>query len=125
MPGGSTTVQRVGPWRHTRRMSPTKVDDLAVELVLDAHARVAEGPVWDDRTGTLVWVDIMGHQVHRYDPANGQDRAIDVGQPVGAAVLRQGGDGLVLALQEGFGLLDEATQRVEIVAPVEKDLPTN
>jgi sugar lactone lactonase YvrE len=99
--------------------------DIDVELVLDAHARVAEGPVWDDANGTLVWVDIMSHQVHRYDPDKNRDRAIDVGQPVGAAVLRQSGEGLVLALQEGFGLLDEAKQRVEIVAPVEKDVPTN
>jgi sugar lactone lactonase YvrE len=99
--------------------------DISVEVVLEAHARVAEGPVWDDRTGTLVWVDIMSHQVHRYDPATGRDRAIDVGQPVGAAVLRQGGDGLVLALQEGFALLNERTGKVEIVAAVEKDLPTN
>jgi len=105
--------------------SPAVSDDIGVELVLDAQARVAEGPAWDDRTGTLVWVDIMSHQVHRYDPATRRDRSIDVGQPVGAAVLRQGGDGLALALQEGFGLLDEATGRVEIVAPVEKDLPTN
>src|SRR5258708_3831159 len=105
--------------------SPALSGNIDVELVLDAHARVAEGPVWDDRTGTLVWVDIMSHQVHRYDPAKDRDQAIDVGQPVGAAVLRQDGDGLMVALQNGFGLLGEATERVELVAPVEQDVPTN
>ena len=72
-----------------------------------------------------MWVDIMSHQVHRYDPDKNRDHAIEVGQPVGAAVLRQDGDGLVVALQNGFGLLDEATERVELVAPVEQDVPTN
>src|SRR5205814_4511823 len=40
------------------RMTATRVDDLSVELILDAHAQVGEGPVWDDASGTLVWVDI-------------------------------------------------------------------
>ena len=28
-----------------------------VELLHDAHATVGEGPVWDTRTGSLLWVD--------------------------------------------------------------------
>ncbi|MCA1646390.1 MAG: SMP-30/gluconolactonase/LRE family protein [Chloroflexi bacterium] len=100
-------------------------DELRGELVLDAHARVGEGPVWDDASGTLVWVDIMGNAVHRYDPATSVDRAIDVAQPVGAAGLRRGGRGLVLALRDGFGLLDERSAQVQLVAPVEADVPSN
>jgi sugar lactone lactonase YvrE len=106
-------------------MTTTPVDDLAVELVLDAHAQVGEGPVWDDASGTLVWVDIMSNAVHRYDPATGRDRTIDVGQPVGAAVLRGDGNGLVLALRDGFGMLDESSGQVQLVAAVEADVPTN
>ncbi len=127
-------------------MSATDVEELGVELVLDAHALVGEGPVWDDTSGTLVWVDIMRNAVHRYDPATGHDRATDVGQPLGAAALRRHGQSLVLALRDGFGLLDEgagdavvrggggghdtrsAGQRsgpVEMVAAVEADVPTN
>jgi len=100
-------------------------DDLKVDLILDAHARVGEGPVWDDSSGTLVWVDIMSQVVHRFDPATGQDRAIDVGQPVGAAVLRRDGKGLVLALRDGFGLLDYGSGQVQMVADVEADVSTN
>jgi sugar lactone lactonase YvrE len=100
------------------------VRELDVELVLDAHARVGEGPVWDDASGTLVWVDIMGSAVHRYDPTRDQDKAVDVGQPVGAAVLRRSGKGLILAVRDGFGVLDEGSGNVELVAPVEADVPT-
>lgn len=106
-------------------MSASGVDDLAVELVLDAHARVGEGPVWDDASGTLVWVDIMSNAVHRYDPAKERDHVMDVGQPVGAAGLRRGGTGLVLALRDGFGFLDESSVQVELVAAVEANVPTN
>ena len=36
-----------------------------VHLVLDARAEIGEGPVWDDHSGELVWVDIAGGLVHR------------------------------------------------------------
>jgi sugar lactone lactonase YvrE len=94
------------------------------EMVLDAHASVGEGPSWDERSNTLVWVDIMGNAVHVYDPATGQDRAIDVGQPVGAAALRETG-GLVLALRDGFGLLDADLGNLDMVSDVEADVTTN
>ena len=106
-------------------MTNTQVEELSVELLLDAHALVGEGPVWDDASGTLVWVDIMSNAVHRYDPATGRDVSIDVGQPVGAAVLRRGGPGLALALRDGFGMLDEGSGQVQLVAAVEADVPTN
>jgi sugar lactone lactonase YvrE len=98
--------------------------ELDVEVVLEAHAKVGEGPVWDERTSTLSWVDIMGHAVHRFDPATGEDRAVDVGQPVGAAALREQG-GLVLALRDGFAVLDADLGDLRWVARVEDDVPTN
>jgi sugar lactone lactonase YvrE len=99
-------------------------DALEVEVVLPVHASVGEGPVWDERTNTLVWVDIMGSSVHVFDPASGRDRAVDVGQPVGAAALREGG-GLVLALRDGFALLDADLGDLRWVAKVEDDVLTN
>ena len=106
-------------------MTNTPAEEVSVELLLDAHALVGEGPVWDDASGTLVWVDIMSNAVHRYDPATGRDVAIDVGQQVGAAVLRRGRSGLVLALRDGFGMLDEGSGQVQLVAAVEADVPAN
>jgi sugar lactone lactonase YvrE len=87
------------------------------ELVLDARAELAEGPVWDADRGRLVWVDIPGHAVHFFDPDSGEDRAVDVGRPVGAAAMRESG-GMVLALSDGFGFLDERTGAVKVIAPV-------
>lgn len=54
------------------------------ELLVDARAEVGEGPVWDERTATLYWVDILAGLVHATDTASGEDRVIDTGQPVGA-----------------------------------------
>ncbi|MER5426849.1 SMP-30/gluconolactonase/LRE family protein [Streptosporangium roseum] len=76
------------------------------EIVPVPPARLGEGPRWDDRTGTLLWVDIPAGRVHRLDPADGSHGVIDVGQPVGVAVPRAAG-GLALAVRDGFAVLPE------------------
>jgi sugar lactone lactonase YvrE len=84
-------------------MTVARID---ADLAVQAHPVHGEGPVWDDGDATLVWVDILGGRVHRYRPADGSDHAVDVGQPVGAAVPRRDG-GLVLAVERGFALLND------------------
>lgn len=103
-------------------MTDSSLRTLQADLVLDARATLGEGPVWDERNGTLLWVDILPGLIHRFRPDTQQDEVLAAGQPVGAVAPRQRG-GLVLAVKEGFALLDEAGFRV--VAPVEADLPTN
>jgi sugar lactone lactonase YvrE len=75
--------------------------------VLDARAELGEGPVWDRRSGELLWVDIDAGVVHRFDPLSGEDRPLGVGQPVGAACARSAG-GYVVALRDGIAALSEA-----------------
>ena len=77
-----------------------------VELVQDAHAELGEGPLWDRCTGGLIWVDIMAGVVRRFDPVAGADRALTVGQPVGAVCPRSAG-GYVVALRDGIPALTE------------------
>ncbi len=77
-----------------------------IETVVDGRALVGEGPVWDESTGTLLWVDILRREVHRYDPRSGSDRAVRLPVVVGAARPRVDG-GLVLAAGRGVALYDE------------------
>jgi sugar lactone lactonase YvrE len=67
------------------------------EIALDAHATLAEGPVWLESAGELLWVDIEPGDVHWFDPRSGADRSQNVGDPVGAAVPDRSG-GLLVAL---------------------------
>jgi sugar lactone lactonase YvrE len=91
-------------------------------LVLDARAELAEGPLWDVSTRTLLWVDIMRGVVHRYEPISQRTESFEVGQPVGAVVPRATG-GLVVAMRDGFAYLDPASGRVDLIAPIEQDKP--
>ena len=79
--------------------------DIRIECVVDKHARVGEGPVWDDRAHCLWWTDINGRTMHRFDPADGADEAYELPVRVGCFALREAG-GFVLAAEHGFWLWD-------------------
>jgi sugar lactone lactonase YvrE len=76
-----------------------------IEVALPVRAELGEGPTWDDAARKLVWVDILGREVHAYDPATGADTVRRTEQHVGAAKPRAGG-GLVVNLRDGVGLYD-------------------
>ena len=89
---------------------PAGVPELTPELVLDARAALGEGPVWDAAAQELLWVDITGRRSHRYRPEMGADAVVETPSDVGAVAPRRDG-GLVLALTDGFWLLDpDATE---------------
>lgn len=91
----------------------------SAELAFDVSAGLGEAPHWDAVVGELVWVDIPAGAVHRIDPRTRRDRSFDVGQPIGAAVPREGG-GLVLALRDGVALVDDQGSRLEWISSVER-----
>ena len=70
------------------------------EIAFRDDAELLERPVWDDRTGAVIWVDCNAGFVHRLDTAGGHT-AIDVGRRVGAAALRDNG-GIVVARDDGL-----------------------
>jgi len=87
-----------------------------LELVVDAHATLGEGPVWDAPRGLLWWVDIIAGVVHRHVPGERSDRALPVGAAVGALALRRDGQ-LLVALADELASLDPDTGRVQSLAP--------
>jgi sugar lactone lactonase YvrE len=93
---------------------------MKAELVQDARAEIGEGPIWDERSGRLHWVDIRAGLVHRWSPADSSDLVLQVGQPVGSLALGAQG-GLVLALRDGFALIPAGAEDVEQLIPVEQE----
>jgi sugar lactone lactonase YvrE len=75
------------------------------EIAVLPTAKLGEGPRWDEATATLLWVDIPGRSVHRYDPATGEDTAKQVSGVVSLALPRRRG-GVVIGLPDGLHLLD-------------------
>jgi sugar lactone lactonase YvrE len=92
------------------------------ELVLDARARIGEGPVWNARDKTLDWVDITGQALHRFSPATGSDHVTAIGRDIGALAHRERG-GYVLALYGGFAVTTEGSSDWAMLACVAPDVP--
>jgi sugar lactone lactonase YvrE len=77
-----------------------------LDVAVRAGAVLGEGPTWDGATGTLLWVDILAAEVHRFDPAAGRDTVeLRTPQHVGAAKPRAAG-GIVVNLRDGIGRYD-------------------
>jgi sugar lactone lactonase YvrE len=99
-------------------------DDITVHSVAEVNADLGEGPRWDARSNTLLFVDISPGVIYRLDPTNGVLNQLPVGQEVGAAIPRAAG-GLVVAMRDGIGSLADGGQDVEIFAPIESHNPGN
>lgn len=95
-----------------------------IDIALDAHADLAEGPWWDEQHQELLWVDIFAGSIHILDPASGLDRSIDVGQPIGMAARRESG-GLVCAVRDGIGFVNPNGNTFELAIPIETATPGN
>jgi L-arabinonolactonase len=73
---------------------------------IDTHrCIIGEGPVWDVAEQALYFIDILGKNVLRFDPAMGSTRQWDVPDVIGSMALRVGG-GAVVALATGVHTLD-------------------
>jgi sugar lactone lactonase YvrE len=84
-----------------------------VDLALEAHAALAEGPRWDARIERLLWVDIDGKALHRFDPATGEDEATPLPAKVGAAAPTADPDRVLVALADRLAIVDVRSGELE------------
>jgi sugar lactone lactonase YvrE len=90
-----------------------------VTCVLDARAELGECPVWAAEEQALYWVDIRAPALHRLEPHTGATRTWPMPSRIGSFGLRASG-GAVVALEDGFWLLDLDTGRLEFVTGPER-----
>jgi sugar lactone lactonase YvrE len=93
-----------------------------VTCVLDAKAELGECPVWSAEEQALYWIDSYAPALHRLDPATGASTRWALPRRVGSFGLRKSG-GAVLALRDGFHLLDFDTGDLSFVAAPDERVP--
>lgn len=93
------------------------------ERFLNLTLTLGEGPVWDERTQTLYFVDIEGHALWAHDVKTGQSRETLFEERVGMCALTRDG-GLAVALEKSLVLLKD-DKHSPLVSGVEADLPDN
>lgn len=56
------------------------MSSVRIECVAKEGCRIGESPVWDEKEGALLYVDITGRKVCRWSPVTRQAQAIPVGK---------------------------------------------
>ena len=98
-----------------------------LELVLDVHAELGEGPVWDAERAVLLFVDIMRGDVHAFNPSTASDRVVNIGLPVGAVAPTVRGDWIAAAGQGFHRVEPDSGRRTQVAdaTPGRTDLRMN
>ena len=100
------------------------MSNINCDCALYAKAYLGEGPLWDVAEQKLYWVDIKRREVHRFDPATGNDEYWSTPEDVGSIAIREQG-GLVLALASGFYTFDLTTGQATPIVKPEPELTEN
>ncbi|MEZ5895359.1 MAG: SMP-30/gluconolactonase/LRE family protein [Parvularculaceae bacterium] len=97
----------------------------SIRCVANVHAVLGEGPLWDERIGRLIFLDIKGEKLFLYDPDNGSTQTLDAPGMISALALAT--DGYVCAFQNGFARLaiSATGARLTPIANPEHDIPGN
>lgn len=91
--------------------APRPTSDL--RCLWPANATLGEGTLWSPRLQALYWVDILGRQLHRYEPASEARISWHFGEEISAVAERARGPGLLVTLRRGFAFFDPDTGTLE------------
>ena len=87
------------------------------ELLLDAHATIAESLLWEPACRALYWMDVKAPALYRLDPATMEQRAWPLPSDIGAFALLKDKDAALVALRTGLFTLSLRDGRLDQVCP--------
>ena len=91
----------------------------AFTLALDVDCALGESPVWVPERGVLIFVDITGRKLFRFDPLSRQLGQVGVDEDIGCVAVARGG-GYVAGMRSGVWLLNESgSKRRKLVSNLE------
>lgn len=97
---------------------------MRIEVLVDVKTTLGEGPLWDVEEQRLYWIDSFDGRVFRCTHDGREIRAWDVPGKIGSMALRRNG-GAVVALENGFHLLDFESGDVDLIHDPEPGKPKN
>ncbi|MCX7027193.1 MAG: SMP-30/gluconolactonase/LRE family protein [Spirochaetes bacterium] len=94
------------------------------ELAWRADASLGEGPLWDTRESVLLWLDIFGRRIHRFDPASGAQTEVESADQV-ACIGFAGENKLIAGTDKGIQFFDPRDGTLEPICNPEPTEITN
>lgn len=98
---------------------------MTARCILNARARLGEGPVWDPRLGAILFVDIKGQRLHQVSLDGREHRSWDTPEPLCWLIPRASKPGYVAGCKSGFKLLTLDPFTLEPIGAPEPDRPRN
>lgn len=94
-----------------------------LELITPStRAILGEGPVWDEQTQTLYWVDIDRGELHQCLADGSRQKSTQIGQRIGCIALRRTEPGFIAGLERSIALLTLNPLTIRTLAPVDAHL---
>jgi len=92
-----------------------------IDVVVNERELLGECPLWDERTRTLWWVDILSPSLKKLSPS-GRPETIRLDEAMGSFAFREKG-GLLAAMKSGLYFFDG--EKREAIGKPESHLPQN
>ncbi len=89
-------------------------------LLVDSRSLLGEGAWYDFRTETLIWIDIFGCRIHKYNSITNQDQSWIVDKPVTTIVPIENG-GYILGTIDGISRIDDRFEEMNSVLSPDMD----
>jgi len=106
-----------------KQPAPTLLSD--PRCVWPAGATLGEGTCWSEREQALYWVDILGHWLHRWRLADGEQSSWAFDETISAVAERANKPGLAVTLRRGLALFDPATGELQRLHEPEPERDSN
>lgn len=94
-------------------------------VTASSRALLGEGPVWDERTQVLYWVDIERGELHCREDRTALERTVRIGQRIGCVALRREQPGFIAGLEHSVAVLTLDPLSIEPFALLDPAQPGN
>jgi sugar lactone lactonase YvrE len=89
----------------------------SLELAFRTRSCVGEGPLWDEKSQCLLWVDVLEGKVFTYDPNSQLNVELEIGKHVGAIALTHS-DKIMVAARDEIVSIDLNTSSITPILKV-------
>ena len=100
------------------------MQNIQINQIGNTLSTLGEGPVWDEKTNCILWIDIVNCFIIEHQLNTGTERKISTGSMIGSFALLEDGN-FIAALQEGIAWIDRSNGEKKIIAAPEKNIPAN
>ncbi|XP_003218839.1 regucalcin [Anolis carolinensis] len=100
------------------------MSSIKIECVVQENCKIGESPLWEEKDKSLLFVDITGKNIYRWNSLTKDLQSVSVDAPVSSIALRKSGD-YMITLGTQFAALNWKNKSVTSIAHIDKDKPNN